>query len=769
MASLPAVQENQVIAGSSSPPPEPVGVRDLALIVLRRRSLILGCLLGGLLLGVIAVLLTKRMYEAQATIQLLKQASTGSLSTSAPSDAVSSDALDFNLTLQTQVDVLKSDAIALAVIQDLDLERKDPDFAFHSIRTPLTVQESKEPLASSPRRVANVLRIFKKHLHVDAVGGTRLITVGFDDSSPETAARVVNAVVEQFADYNFTLRFKATSQATNWLEAKLRRMKSEMEQSREGVAALQRQSGIYGPDETHNVITARLEQLNTELVNAEAVLVVKESVARAAASGNPDLVAGLVDTGTNSGGLNPTLTLLQNLRQQESEAEANLSSLTSKFGASYPRVIEARTRLESIQRATAAENTKMRYRAQAEYQIAKRVRDAAQSALEEQKREASALNDRSIDYELAKRDADAKDALYQQLTTRLTEAQVFSGLHASEVNVVDPALVPDKAAKPIVPLYVAGGTIGGAVLGLLLAFLLDALDQTLRDPAEVERATGMSLLGFVPSGLLRGAVAAPDRAKPIVGPTRFYQATALDPESRIGESFRSIRTSVLRSSSSAHRQVIAVTSPSAGDGKAFTAMNLATVLAQAGRRVLLVDADTRRGKITEYLGLSDAQEGVSTIMNRGKTAEYLGRKDGHDAGGLILSTGHQRTSAKSSPVLPDAFVLPRGPRRVDSAELASSAEMSALIDQARAEYDYIVINTPPLLPVVDALAISRIADLTIVVLRYGKTTKAALNQTLRLLSSSPHGEVGFVLNDMDPKGPDFTGRAGEKAYGYEDA
>ena len=456
-------------------------------------------------------------------------------------------------------------------------------------------------------------------------------------------------------------------------------------------------------------------------------------------------------------------------RLEESEAQANLSSLTSKCGASYPRVIEARTRLEAIQRTTEAENTKMRYRAQAEYGIAKRVRDAAQSALDEQKREASALNDRSIDYELAKRDADAKDALYQQLTTKLTEAQVFSGLHASEVNVVDPALVPDKAAKPAVPLYVAGGAAGGAVLGLLLAFLLDALDQTLRDPVEVERATGMSLLGFIPRGYLRGPVHSPDRPRPISGPTRFYQATAIDPESRIGESFRSIRTSILRNSSAAHLQVIAVTSPSAGDGKAFTAMNLATVLAQAGRRVLLVDADTRRGKISEYLGMSDAQEGVTTIMSRGKISEYLGRGDSHDGAGLILSTNHQRTSARSSPVLPDAFVLPRGPRRVDSAELASSAEMAALIDQARAEYDYIVINTPPLLPVVDALAISRIADLTLVVLRFGKTTKAALNQSLRLLRGSPHGEVGFVLNDMDVKGPDFTGRAGDKAYGYEDA
>lgn len=765
MASLPAVQESRVDASSGPPPPEPVGVRDLALILLRRKALIVGCLLGGLLLSVLAVLVTKRVYQAQATLQLLKQASTGSLSTPGGSDAVSSDALDFNLTLQTQVDVLKSDAIALAVIHELDLERKDPDFAFRSARKPLTTRESNEPLNSSPRRVANVLRVFKKHLHVDAVGGTRLITVGFEDSSPERAAQVVNTVVKDFADYNYSLRFQATSQATDWLAAKLRGMKSEMERSREDVAALQRESGIYGPDETHNVITARLEQLNTELVNAEATLVVKEAVARAAASGNPDLVAGLVDTGTNSGGLNPTLTLLQNLRQQESEAEANLSSLTAKFGANYPRVIEARTRLEAIQRATESENTKMRYRAQAEYQIAKRVRDSAQSALEQQKREAAALNDRSIDYELAKRDADANDALYQQLTTKLTEAQVFSGLHASEVNVVDPALVPDKAAKPAVALYVGGGTVGGLVLGLLFAFLLDALDQTLRDPVEVERATGMSLLGFVPRGLLRGPVHAPDRPKPITGANRFYQATALDPESRIGESFRTIRAAILRTSSSAHLQVIAVTSPSPGDGKAFTAMNLATVLAQAGRRVLLVDADTRQGKISEYLGLSDAQDGVTTIVSRGKISDLRSRGDGHDGVDLILSTSHQRTGVNSS-VLPDAFVLPRGPRRVDSAELASSAEMAALIDQARAEYDYIVINTPPLLPVVDALSISRIADLTLVVLRFGKTTKTALNQSLRLLRGTPHGEIGFILNDMDPKGPDFTGRAGHEAYGY---
>lgn len=723
--------------------PEPMTFNQISNIIARRQRVVVTCIMFGLIAGIAAVLTSKQMYLATSTVELLKQPSLAALTPSSAPDTTSSDALSFNLTLQTDVNLLRSARVASRVIQDLDLENSTPEFRFSRRESPLSAKEKSGPLALSPRRQQHALRSFNKHLKIDPVAGTRLIAVSYEDPDPVLAAQVVNHVVQAFVQDKSQLGSQTASKADDWLQGQLSGMKTDVELSQARVAALQKRSGIFGLDELHNVVTARLEQLNTALANADASLVSKAAIARAASSGNPDLVAGLVNTGSGSNGINPTLVLLQSLRAQESEAETTLTALTSQFGPNYPRVIEARQRLATVRATAYAEVVKMRARAQAEYEVAKSVRDAAQGALDAQKVDATALSSRAVDYSLAKREADSKEALYQQLRGKLTEAQAFAGLSLSDVNVVDQALVPDKPSNPAVPLYIGAATVAGALLGLLLTFILDTLDASVRDPDELEHTTGATLLALLPKG--SGKVA----ALGLVGLTgehrsdRFYANVVLMPDSRLGESFRSLRVALFERGKLQKAQVIAITSSLPGEGKSFTILNLASVLAQSDKRVLIIDADVRHGKVSEALGMGGNEYGLTSILS-------------DKADGLT----------RPWQLSPGVTVLPRGPEIANPTAVVSSAQMASLIQAERANYDFILVTTPPLLPVADAVVVSHLADLTLVIVRFGKTPKAAIQQSIRLLSQEHGKDVGFILNGMDPKGPDFVARVGTGEYVY---
>jgi len=736
----------------------------LASALKRRRGIFLYALIGMLVVVTLYCLFVTRRYQATGQIQIQKD-SVGAfgLESSVMGDAAdsASDALDYNITLQTEANILNSDSLALRVIQDLHLETTK-DFYPSSKRgdkelipswisfwkkpvEPLSV-----PIEHAPNRRYAVLKIFASHLKVEPVTGTRLINISYSSPDPQMAADVVNHLIGALMDYTFQARFTATAQASDWLTAQLEDLRKQTEGLQAKAITLQRETGMFGDDESHNVVLARLESLNEALEAAESNRILKEAIYRVASSGGPELISGL--SGNSGAGavasMANSLGLIQNLRSQEATVRAELDEDRVRYGSAYPRIAELQAEIEGIERSIRDEVHRIGERARTDYEIAVRAETSARSALEEQKKVVNDLNDKAIAYGLAKQEADGSRGVYEGLLAKLKQAGVLEGLRSTNVTVVNPARVPppNRPKSPNVLFYYVAAIAAGLVLGMVAALVHDLTDTRIRSLEELEQLTGAPLLGLIPaiekeksSSRYRQQKSNPLSLRKDKG-SAAQSAASTYVGSPFSESLRSLRTSLMLSRSSSAPQVLLVTSSNAGEGKSTVSLNLATVLAQQGLLVLLVDADLRRPVLHERMGVS-GQIGLSEALS----------SDAIDPRPLAIEN------------IPNLFVLCGGPVPPFPAELLGSHRMRTLLTQWRSEFDFIVMDGPPTLPVTDAIVLEQLCDAVLLVARHGVTEKKVIHRSYQSLTRQlpPHVVLGTVLNAVPGRSSDFY-----EYYGY---
>jgi succinoglycan biosynthesis transport protein ExoP len=690
-------------------------------------------------------------YKAESKIELLKQ-DAGGIALSEGSNPASddSDPLGFALNLQTQLAVLKSDTLAWQVIKELKLVDEKDLPAEPAIQTTSPTQQP-PPDSAPDKNAAAVLRRFKRRLTVDTVSGTRLLTVSYMDSNPKMAARIVNQLVSDFVDYSFQVRYNATAKATDWLSRQLVDLKAQVEHSQARAAELEKESGIFGEDEHHNIVVTRLEQLNNEVTTAEADRVLKEALYKLSRSGDPEAVVEML--GTQAGSTTPdalnAAAVLNNLRQQEASLSAEYADASSKYGPAYPRLIQLQQRRASVRASIQAELAKVVSRAKDQYQVAASREAAAKQSFANQKAAAAQMNNKAVDYLIAKHEADSSRELYDHLLGKLKEAGVLAGLHSSQLQVVDPARVPILPARPNVPIYLGLGALAGMVLGVFGVFIADSMDHTMRDLGDIETSTYAPVLGIVPDATLfpvtgqkhslkSGAAKRPD------GPHKALILGLYN--SAVAEAFRAVRTSLLLSEPDASRNVFMITSGMSQEGKTFTSINLAAALACNGSKVLLVDADMRRGTLSRVLN-QQSGTGLSDLLLEGENQDAY--RQIRDVPGLTFVP---------------AGTCPRGP-----AELLGSPQMTSLIEEWRRLFTYVLIDTPPVLPVTDAVVLSPNVDSVIVVVRFAATTREAVVRTVRLLNDVQAPRVRVLVNAMDFRSPDYryAGAYGDNGYSEE--
>lgn len=729
----------------SSPilPLAPVGdteyhVRDLWKILQRRRLAVFISVAFLFLVGLAYISLAPRLYKAQAKLQVLRQDAAASLSENAQADTeATNDALDFNLIVQTQVDVLKSRNLALRVIHELKLDQTR-DYQLKRDR-----EEDGRSLEDSPKRLAYVLEKYDKRLQVDSISGTRLISVSFLDRDPRRAAQVVNQLVADFIEYNYQVRFAATSQATSFLSNELQAMKQQVQDAQSKVAELQQKSGIYGVDESNNAVNAKLEQLNTQLTTAQANRAVKESVYKLAITRSPEVLAGLI--GQQGTGANTTNSPLQMLRQEQADAAANYADLNAHYGPQYPKVLQAESRMKSIQASINSETERLVGQATAEYRVAQDQENAAASALNAQKALAAQMNHSASEYTVAKHDADSSRDLYEQLLRRLKEAGVMAGLRSTNLNVLDTAVVPDRAAQPQSLLALAVALALGLIVGVVVAFSAEVIDTTVHDPQQIENAIGLPVLALVPPAersLPKAAIQSLQRSAP--GSSWQYQTTARAPRSVVAEAFRSLRTAILSAMPGKASKIIAITSTSEAEGKSFITFNLASAFAQSGRTVLVIDADLRKRTLTQELAL-EGYEGLDEAVSNPTWESFV----------------------KTYEEVPGLFVLPAGHQEHYPADVLGSVVMADLLVKLKKSFDVILIDTPSILPVTDTVSLSGSVDAVILVAMCGKTAQHSLVRTQSVLQRAGARVLGVVLNGIDFNSADFYYYWGRQSDGYK--
>jgi len=736
---------------------QPMTLRDILRVLKRRRRAAL--IFAGGVLALVALYLTfaTRRYAGEATLEFDKQ-NADMLGVNA-SAGQSSDSLDYNIALETQTEILDSDTLALQVIKELNLEQTEdykPKFRLIDFVTGLfqsaEPSEADLPLDQAPRRRVRVLKEFHNHLKVKLVNGSRMIQVTFFNPDRYLASATANKLLSDYLDYNLQTRYVATSQTTGWLSKQLEEIKAKMQSDQARAAKLQRQAEIFGVgQDKHNATLSHLEALDAALATAQESRIVKEAAYRAMQNGDPEVIAGLANSanmGVVGGGLTSTNVLLtiQTLRSQEEEQKARVAELVEKYGARNPQVIEANQQLQSLQASIKEEGNRLALRAKNDLDIAVHTERMAKKVFQEQKVEAENLSDKTIQYEIAANEAAASQGLYEELLRKLKEAGVMGGLQATNAHVVDPARVPDRPARPMVFLFIAGGLAVALFGGVCVALLVESVDDTVDTVNELGSITGLPSLGFVPRyKTLNGTKS--ERKLPggngIVPADSPRPKLIVERDAMIGECFRSVRTAVLLAGKQQERsQVIAVSSALPGEGKTTTALNLALVLAQQGAKVLLVDADMRRSSLEKEIKIEGRWEGLSTALRSGASDSMI----------------------VNSPIHKNLYFLPSGPQPQFPADLLGSTQMAECLRKWRSEYQYIVIDTPPVLLVTDTIVLAPEVDGVIVVARYGLTSREALLKTSDLLTSGGANVLGVLLNAIDKSSDSYYGYYGHEKY-----
>ena len=686
------------LAGSGPAAGSELTAREFLRILQRRRPVILLVFAVCMIAAILTCILRTRRYESTASIQIQKEESDSLGLESALGSAAesASDALDYNITLQTQARILSSDTLALAVIRKTGLEGNDDFTGAHDwLRLPawMTPWETPDssagvPLESAPARRGHALKTFAKHLKIQIEPGTRIIDVSYLSTDPKTAADVVNRLIREFTEYTYRTRFEATDEVSKWLGSQLHDLQERAEKAQAKKVRLQTETGLFGDDDQHNVVLTRLDELNTELTRAEHDRILAEAMDHVTSSGNPDLIESLgVNSSVASSSMAASLALLQQLRKEQSDVQAQLSQSLAKFGPNYPQVLQEQAQLRSTQQSVDKETTRIMSSAHRDYEVAMRVESSSKSKYNQQISLLGTLGKPTLAYTMAKQEADSSRDLYENLSTHLTAASVLSGLKSSNVTVIDPGRVPahNHPKQPNIPVTLAAGCFAGIALGSVLAFLFDARDTRLYSAVQIEQ-----LLGFAPLAILPvfsqqggGSYIGPRRYRPqgdgahkaigaahdLIEPA--FTFAALDPSSKYAEALRALRTSLMLSRSQGHPKVVLITSALPGEGKSTTALNFATILGQQGGRVLIVDGDLRRPTLHKQLRL-DNNEGLSSL----------------------LSLEESHGALRSLPGAEDIWILTTGPRPPYPAELLGSVRMDELLEHWRANFDFILIDTP---------------------------------------------------------------------------
>jgi capsular exopolysaccharide synthesis family protein len=762
------------------------GLRNLLRVLTKRRKWIAGTVIACMIASLVFTWMMKPVYQSTATIELNKNSS-GSLSLGLGDvlgQQYSSNA-DLTTDLQTETAILKSDSLALAVIQRLHLEAYAP-FNFK----PAKDSEAGLPLELAPLRRTGLLALFRRRLIVQIVPSTRLIKVSFESGDSKQAALIANALIDCYKNQYLQSHYNATSEASDWLTRQLSELKANVEDSEKKLTDFERASGILslqtssgnsdsmnGP-EIHSVVIQKLDALNSELTQAEANTIEKEAIYRLVSNGSKETILGLAQDPLAGDGRSLVLTSgggissLQQLSQQRDQTELALAQATTTLGPNNRHLKELSAQLQYIDGQIHDETLKIVKRANDDYRLAKQTEDVLRGRLGEQQAAASKLNETAVEFAVLSQEASSRKKLYDDLYTKLQEANVSAGIKATNITVVDSARAQVVPVRPNRIDNLGMGLLVGIILGLLTAFIVDTLDNTVVSAIEAEEITGFPVIGVIPSfnpfssqhvygyGYGRavsrayGAIRAKEKRNPAEEEREPSGSVWIlrHPESAVAEAVRSLRTSILLSRAEGPARVLLITSCVPGEGKSTVSANLAVSFAQYGKKVVIVEADMRRPTMKHVLDVPN-EKGLSTILAGSCTLEEATIR------GVAIET---------------LDVIPAGPRPPLPSEILGSAAFDRLLEQLRSIYDLVIIDSPPALVITDAIAIASKADAVLWVARASVVTRPQLYRVAQMIERNDIPLIGLVLNrvnaGMDPYGYgygyDYDQYDSYSGYGY---
>ena len=635
--------------------------------------------------------------------------------------------------LQTEIRIMQSDSVMMEVINSLDLYHKPPFsnlFKQHPYDGKLTPVQRYELIGA----VQGATKII-------VLPNTEVVEVHFQNQDPALAANVANAIVDAYLDRDLRSRYEGTTRVSNWLTNQLATVKRQVEDAQKSLTDYQRQNNLLSLDaEGGSLLTDSLRTVNQQLAEAEADRIVKEARYKMAQTRNPDL---LVSVAGN--------TVLGNLRTQQADLMVQAAQLKSKFGPDYPKVRELDKQLATVQVDIDTEINNLTKRFAEEYNAAVKTESLLQDRLNSTKQEAFKENESAAQFDILKHGAESASELYDSLQMKLKEAGITAGLNSNNVDIIDQASIPPFPVLPKKRSALIFGFLGGLVGGVLLAFIFESLDDTVRTSDDAEAVSQLPTLAVIPHFVI--ATRKSSNAITPAGKAELQRllkvspdlVSYVDPQSIAAEGFRTFRSSILLSAVDHEPRLLLITSSFAAEGKSTCAANLGISFAQRSARVLLVDTDLRKGTLHMKFRLSN-RAGLSTL---------LARESGSEA------------YENPIPELPNLTVLSRGPIAPNPGEMLASRAMEEMLAQWRNEYEHIILDSSPILAVADTLSLAPQVDAAFILVRAGVTRKRALIRVREQLRRASARVLGTVINDVDLRMENYYTYSKRYDYGYK--
>jgi polysaccharide biosynthesis transport protein len=632
---------------------------------------------------------------------------------------------------RTQFEILRSRTVAEETVRRLGLDRDRAFLLGLAANAPLPEAASASPPEGSLELASGLIR---SRLTVDPIKDSRLVTVAYRDANPERALQILSTVVGVYMDRNIDVALDSTNVASEWLRGQVDKLKSELEGSEVALQEYKSENRILSVslDDQSNMLRQEMQQLSAALTSVRVrraqVAAQAEEMAKLGADGSGQDVSnpGVLRDGT-----------LQQLRATLAQAVAQRDSLMGEGkGELHPLVASANARVEAARAALVSEVHNVRLAAQRELAVVDHEVESLSTLLSQAEQRALTLGHLEIDYRRLGRTRSETEKLYSLVIERSKESDLTRMMRFNNIHTIDPPTMPRGPVSPRVPLNMALGLVGGLALGLLGAFARETFDQSIKSPVDLEQALGGTFLGLLPRFTVGTPSAAGTYSRGSSSKTRRKRDTSdrhaglilhEDPMSATAEAARGIRTNISFMSPDKPYHTILVTSASPSEGKTTVACCIATAMAQAGHRTVLVDADLRRPCLHRIFERSN---------DRGVTSALLDR--------LPVASVVQETQ------VPNLSVLLSGPSCPNPAETLQSEVFQKMLAVLAETYDRVIIDSPPVGPVTDAVILSTRVDATVMVVRAMKSARDTVRHAQRLLKDVRANLIGTILNAADP-------------------
>ena len=635
--------------------------------------------------------------------------------------------------LNTQFEVLKSRGVLEKVVHKLNLIKK-PEFNAELrekqwyadalnwrdwFGLELPAEEEDEG-----RVLRDTINVLAEQVSIEPVRKTQIVKINAISENPKLAAKIANEIANAYIESYMEAKLSLTLNATDWMQGRLTELSGKLREAEANLQAYREAEDLVELEGVLTISSNELKALTESLVQVRRKLAVSESIYE-------QIKSGQLKNKSDYESLRAVLAhpLIQELKQEESKVQRQVQDLSRRYGPKHPKMISARSELQSIEQNITAQIENIIDGVERDYNVDKDNERDLQIAVEESKDRVQDINRKQFRLRSLEREVRTNKDLYDAFFKRIQETSATSDLQTANARVVDQAFAPKVPVKPKKKLIVVIAAILGLLVSCGIAFLLEMLNNTIRSTRDVEDKLNLPVLGVLPMMT----------AKEVKEGT--HKLFLNKDHHGFGEAIRTIRTSVNLTAMDKDHRLFAVTSTMPGEGKSSTASNLALSLGQLGK-TLLIDSDLRRPVVGKSYNIKGGSAGLANLLaGTASASDCIHSADGID-------------------------VVPCGQVPPNPQELLASDRFAKLIDHLKEHYDYVVIDCPPVQSVSDALMVSRLCDGLIYVVEAGRAQIGAIQNTVGRLLQAQAPLTGVVLNKIDPTRKDAYGYS-QGYYDYE--